>query len=294
MQEYVRITLKFDGRTSSNGLIDFYDVQRALYGFNRTIALTTHLALNNEIITQAPALKGAEIFALPSEVGSWKMTAVVASTLASGIYTLGSAPTDTPTGHLMSSLYDIALHKTLGIDLDYEKTIRESLKDKNIETGAIPTEEKVNSLVDKTRNSFIDMHRPIDKGSATEAIITTPKSGRIKRIGPKLNINTLTDARDTYEGSQVEKFQGKISSFNMNTHTGRIYIPALERTIQFELAREAREQTTRRIISQSLDGNVAGLPNDIDNIRIDGLSYTNRQGDLLKILVTAAFTIRAQ
>lgn len=51
------IKLKFEGNLSDNHVLDFYDAARAMMGFQRSLALTTHLVVNGEIITQAPSLK---------------------------------------------------------------------------------------------------------------------------------------------------------------------------------------------------------------------------------------------
>jgi hypothetical protein len=69
----IEITLSFNGGAADKNEINFYDVSQALIGFERSLALTTHLVLNGEIITQAPALKGAEILAIPPTEGSWKL-----------------------------------------------------------------------------------------------------------------------------------------------------------------------------------------------------------------------------
>src|SRR4051794_8941447 len=111
----VEITLSYSGSRADQNEIDLYDVGQGLIGFQRSLALTTHLVLNNEIITQAPALKGAEILALPASEGSWKITAAVAVT----IWTIGTAPKASPLGHLISSAYDYVISETLGFHVDY-------------------------------------------------------------------------------------------------------------------------------------------------------------------------------
>ncbi|WP_456299375.1 DUF7946 domain-containing protein [Methylocystis borbori] len=90
----IRFDLAFQGGSTDKHVIDFYDVAYALMGFERSLALTVHAVLNDEVITQAPALRGAQIFASPPESGSWKLTAVVVTGLGTGIYALGTAPKD--------------------------------------------------------------------------------------------------------------------------------------------------------------------------------------------------------
>ena len=121
----VEVTLSFMGDRADESEIEFYDVAQALIGFQRSLALTTHLILNDEIITQAPSLDGAQILALPPEPGSWKITAAIM--LTGAFYTLGTAPKDTPIGNLISSAYDYVISETLGFHVDYDKNARSAV-----------------------------------------------------------------------------------------------------------------------------------------------------------------------
>jgi hypothetical protein len=58
----VRFSLVFEGEEADTNRLDFYDAADALTGFQRSLALTTHLMLNGEIIVQAPSLRGARIY----------------------------------------------------------------------------------------------------------------------------------------------------------------------------------------------------------------------------------------
>ncbi|MFZ5907284.1 MAG: hypothetical protein ACOYVJ_07725 [Nitrospirota bacterium] len=92
MSEIIKLSISFSGSNADDNEIDLYDVSQALVGFQRSLALTTHLVLNDQIITQAPSLKGAQILALPSEEGSWKMTAVIVVGAVSALHQLGTLP----------------------------------------------------------------------------------------------------------------------------------------------------------------------------------------------------------
>jgi hypothetical protein len=123
MAAVIPFELSFSGRLAEHQEIDFYDVAEALKGFQRSLALTTHLVLNGEVITQAPSLEGARILLLALEPGSWKATAVVMVGLTTALYQLGTAPKDTPLGNLVSSAYDYVISETLGFHVDYDKTL---------------------------------------------------------------------------------------------------------------------------------------------------------------------------
>src|SRR5262249_25439480 len=81
----IDITLSLSVRDGDKNEINFYEVSQALIGFEQSLALTTHLIVNGEIITQAPALKGAAIVAFPPADGSWKLSAAILVTAATGL-----------------------------------------------------------------------------------------------------------------------------------------------------------------------------------------------------------------
>ena len=108
------IKLKFEGNIADNHVLEFYDAARAMSGFQRSLALTTHLVLNGEIITQAPALKNAEILISTPSPGSWEIIA----TVIGAAWVAGTASKDTPLGHMLHSVYDYVFPvSTNGTDL---------------------------------------------------------------------------------------------------------------------------------------------------------------------------------
>ncbi len=87
MPQQIQFTLSYTGKNADENEIDLYDISQALIGFQRSLALTTHLILNGEIITQAPSLKNAKIFSTPPEEGSWKIVAGI-GIMTGGLYNL--------------------------------------------------------------------------------------------------------------------------------------------------------------------------------------------------------------
>ncbi len=122
MDSIAVFSLSFTGRAADHNLIEFYDAAEALVGFERSLAITTHYVLNGSVITQAPSLKGAKIYAISPQAGSWKILAYIAAagTLISQI---NAIPKDTPLGNLIYSAYDYVIHETLGFHVDYSKTL---------------------------------------------------------------------------------------------------------------------------------------------------------------------------
>ena len=126
------IKLTFDGRLSDNHVLNFYDAARAMTGFQRSLALTTHLVLNGEIITQAPSLKNSEILVTTPTSGSWEIVA----TIVGAAWVAGTAGKDTPLGHLLYSVYDYIVSNTLGFHVDYEKSLYKKYKEVLLERTA--------------------------------------------------------------------------------------------------------------------------------------------------------------
>src|ERR1700709_1118781 len=95
----ISISISYSGRSADNNALDLYDAGQALVGFHRSLALTAHLVLNNQIITQATALKGAQILSMPPQSGSWTSTAVI---VIGGLWAISSVTKDSPIGNLIS------------------------------------------------------------------------------------------------------------------------------------------------------------------------------------------------
>lgn len=289
MSKVVQFTLSFTGNESDKHLIDFYDVSQALIGFQRSIALTTHLVLNNEIITQAPALKGATIYALPSEPGSWKITGIVAL-LGTATYNLGTAPANTPLGHIVHSVYDYVVSENLGVHVDYEKTLGqlyEEAKAKEMGLKEI-TQSQADSLTEKCSSSILNMHRPIAKTqTAKKGTIITTVNNQPMRLRQNLTLETFTFLNETKKCDKQEEIEGFVSSYSKNTYKGRIFVKDIGWAVPFELAGKGR--TTKKeidLITRSLRANALNLDNADRNICCTAFRNTSRSGQIKSFLIT--------
>ena len=172
MDAAISFTLSFSGNLADRHEIDFYDAAQALLGFQRSLALTSHLILNGEIITQAPALKNARVLVHPVDEGSWKVTAIVLG----GMYAMATAPQDTPLGHLIYSTYDYIVSESLGFHVDYDKPLGQSFEEiqESNEELLVPKQHQLDALSEKCQTALTDIHRPIAfSNSATHADITS-------------------------------------------------------------------------------------------------------------------------
>ena len=249
----MRFTLSYEGRQSDKHLIDLYDAAQALMGFQRSLALTTHLILNDEIITQAPSLKGARILAVPSEPGSWKLTAVVST--ATALFALGSAQSNSPVGHLLFSLYDYVISESLGVHVDYNKSLGVLYEEAQSRKQKLPyvAQHQADALVEKCNRAVVEMHRPIVKSeTATQCTITGGPRGRESPLGALFTEETYAYIHETISDRAPNIYEGRVSSYNTNTFKGRIFVPALGRPIAFELEPHTRSERAVSVITTSL------------------------------------------
>lgn len=277
----LRMTLQYDGGLADNNEIDFYDASRALIGFERSLALVTHLALNGEIITQATALDGAQIIVQPPEEGSWKVVAAIVG----GLFAIGSVGRDSPIGQVVTSIYDYVLYETMGFHVDYDKTLQqqhaEYLREKKIR------QEKIDSLIEKTESSIADIHRPIVASrTATQArIFGRDERSPPRQLGPEMSALTYEYIAQNIRSDDEESEVGVVSSYNLNTFKGRVFILHEQRPIPFELAPDARTGRNINLVTRSLRLNGANKDDRRAIITMTGYRIESRTGRLKKLLV---------
>lgn len=284
----LEVTLSYTGNIAEQNEIDLYDVAQALIGFQRSLALTTHLVLNDEIITQAPSLTGAQILALPANDGSWKLTAQV-TLIAAALYHLGTAPKDTVIGNLISSAYDYVISETLGFHVDYNSTLGqqyEEEKKKRSEILQLP-QSRFDSLTEKCEVAIRDMHRPIAKSrTATEAKIIAKVGSAVHDFANPLNFETYEYVAHTDRGSDSFEFVGRVSSYNINTFRGRVYIAQEGRPIPFELGESARDIASITKVTTSLGANAQRRSREGGDITFNAFRNTSRSGRLKGLFIT--------
>lgn len=283
----VNFTLSFEGEIADQNLVDFYDVAEALRGFQRSLAITTHLFLNDEIITQAPSLRNARILVGVPESGSWKVAAFVTTAIMGGAYAVLTAPKDTVLGNLIISGYDYILKSSLGINVDFNSTIGQQLESLKKEQGQSPaiTPEKMDSAIEKCESAITSMHRPVVKSeTATRGVI------KVETRGTPIETQSLTPETYAYISfSDQEKTPifviGKISSYNINTFKGRIYSITEKRPIPFTLAEFAQTRLNISQITGSLNTNALDRRNDEAYVRIEAFRILSQNGRLKGLVV---------
>lgn len=274
------IKLKFEGKLSDNHVLNFYDAARAMTGFQRSLALTTHLVMHGEIITQAPALKEADILVSTPSPGSWEIIA----SIVGAAWVAGTASKDTPLGHMLYSIYDYIISSTLGFHVDYEKSLFQSYRESLTEKGITP--EKLESLMEKTESSIGDMHRPIVASqSATSAKLFRLSRSGFDQIGPDMTSLSYDYIARTIRRDELIEHQGLVSSYNVNTYKGRIFLPDEQRPIPFELDEVAKNRESVQIITSSLRTNATSRRESEGLIALYGRRLESSTGRLKALIV---------
>jgi hypothetical protein len=282
------IELSYGGQEAEHHQLDFYDAAVALVGFQRSLAITTHAVLHGEVITQSPALKGARILVQPPESGSWKIAAAVVFGTGSALYAVGTAPKDTPLGHLVSSAYDYVISETLGFHVDYDKSLGQQYEDLHRSDVVFPvlSPNRLQSVIEKCEVPIRDMHRPIVKSRTAEAatLMKVGADGAIP-LGHAFTRQTYDFMLDARPRSNDLYFEGRVSSYNMNTFKGRVFLGDAERAVPFDLSEQARTPEMIVAITRSLAANAVSRRSPDGKFTFHGLPIETRTGRLKSIIV---------
>lgn len=243
--------------------------------------------LHGEIITQAPALRGARMMIKSPEAGSWKVVTAV-TLLASGVHVLGTAPRDTVLGHLVHSAYDYVVKETLGFHVDFDSTLGKQYEELNQRKRIAPqiTQSQVDALIEKTENSIKEMHRPIAASKTATSALVTSTIGRRTATLARLDGETYDYVNFTTQIEHPVRMRGRVSSYNINTFRGRIFLEGEHRPIPFDLGENCRDPLSVELITSSLGSNALDRLSVDGAILCDGFRFESSTGRLKRILIT--------
>jgi hypothetical protein len=273
----IAFTLSFNGNDAENHELDFYDVAQAMIGFQRSLAITTHLVMNGKVITKAPFLKNARINAVPPKEGSWEISAIITVLVTAG-YKLGTAPKDTPIGHLVRSAYDYVISESLGFRVDYDKTLGqqyEQIKKGSSNDIPILEQSQLDSVIEKCDFAIKEMHRPIVKSeTASSARIIYKTDKKESPLKCLLDRDSFEYLKDTTKDEEPVNITGRVSSYNINTYKGRIFVADEKRPLPFQLADTAQSPSSVGKITRSLSMNA--VDRFVEGANISCMAFKNR------------------
>jgi hypothetical protein len=109
-----------------------------------------------------------------------------------------------------------------------------------------------------------------------------PRSGVLQGF---FDTRTFEYIARTIRSEDLEDFVGSVSSYNMNTFKGRIYIESMQRTIPFELAETARNAQSQSLIAGSLYENTVRSGVFANRVLLRGFRNESVNGRLKSIYV---------
>jgi len=134
------------------------------------------------------------------------------------------------------------------------------------------------------------MHRPIVASqTASEARISGEVGRHIKQIEHPLNENTYEHIAFTIKSPDPARLVGRVSSYNVNTYKGRIYIIDEHRPIPFELLPGARRMDTITLIATSLRNSAVNRNSDKADIECEAFTLTSKSRRLKSLLITEVY-----
>src|SRR5262249_17333421 len=98
-----------------------------------------------------------------------------------------------------------------------------------------------------------EMHRPIvGRETADRATISASVNDKILRVGVPLTAETYEYIAITNTSEKPGPIAGSVSSYNINTFKGRLYVAGEGRPIPFDVAQSARDSRSVSYLAASL------------------------------------------
>lgn len=238
------------------------------------------------MITQSPSAKGFQLFVVPPEEGSWKtgINIIFGTALVVGV-----ASKDSALGFLAVSALDYVIQESLGIEVDFDKTLGKQLQEAK-EDELIPQllgADRFDSLIEKVEPGLRQCHRPIVfSETALNAQINYAVGRKTGTLDGFFDAETYEYISETIRAEDLEDFSGVVSSFNANTFNGRLYMKELQRTVPFELDAATRSVRSRTAIVGSLFESTSRRNQFQERVTIRGFRNESVNGRLKKIYVT--------
>lgn len=206
------LRLRYEGGTANEGLIDFYDGATSIYGFSQALQIATHAYVKGEIVSRAPALKGARMYLTPLRRGS--VVVDVVTFIETYPATFGIA------APVFYDFIKFAFAKATGklkVQPETTPVKRELERD----------EPFFDELAETLEGSLQRSHRIIGDG--------VTKVGLERARIPLLTFDSKSkDWVNTREESpKVKTVHGNVTRFNSVSRNGRAFIRELDRIVPF-------------------------------------------------------------
>lgn len=226
------LRLRFSGKSVEKNGLDLYDGSTSFYGFAQAIQILVNAYLNNEVVSRATALKGAEVYFGSPRKGSVLFDLLVVAEKSPVV-----------AGASVAVFYDFvkyAFNKAAG----YLDVVPET----NSISKLSEDETFFDELAETLEGSLQRAHRAIDNG-VNKVTIERPRS---ELVVFDAVTSQWVNTRD--EKPDIVELTGSVTRYNSITGNGRAFVRELDRVIPFRPAFEFPDNK-RGLLSWSLHGN---------------------------------------
>ncbi|UIY25897.1 hypothetical protein LZK76_10895 [Rhizobium leguminosarum] len=137
--------------------------------------------------------------------------------------------------------------------------------------------------MEKTENSIREMHRPIAASQTADEAQVSSIIGRASNKIAILNSTTYDYVSVTRQVEIPVQLVGRVSSYNINTFGGRIFLETERRPIPFDLAEGCHDAHSVELITSSLRANALGAEG---TLTVSAFLFESSTGRLKRILIT--------
>lgn len=264
MPHKFKLRMRYQGGIADDHLLDFYDGATSFQGFSQATHIAVHAYLNREIISKAPALKGAKLFMRPIKQGSLILEIIAVIERYPGTSGFVSAIT-------APIFYDF---------IKYVFCKAAGLLSVNPETSYVSEwnrreEPFFEDIAEAMEGSFQRAHRPIDVDVQT---ITISR--------PRIDLLTFNSQTkewvNTREPDEIlNTVIGNVTRFNTITGNGRIFIHEIGRIVPFKQSREFPENK-KGFLTWSIHGSNLDKEKDIS---ITARYIRSSSGEIKRIIL---------
>ncbi len=192
---------------------------------------------------------------------------------------------------MVRSAYDYVVKSTMGFHVDFDSTLGKQLEEaRSAGAGLKPIRaSQLDSATEKCEVAIRDMHRPIVfSETASEGHLLAGSGPERELMSAPLTPASYYRIVEGVPATRRRSFDGRVSSYNINTFRGRIFLNDAGRPVPFEIATEGRTPETIRVITRSLALNARNRRDDRGEIVIVGRPSITRTGRIASVLVDMA------
>lgn len=239
----VSAIIRVEGGTADDGMLEIYDAASMIHGIARAINIVAHsfATSEKEIRVKAHTARGVKTLLHSSKKGCFEeqVDVIFSHKLTSNI---GPSVIVANFWDYLTYCWSAAAGTTHSPTSSHLKKITSKDEDFFFIIG------------DALESAMLDIHKPILRDNKVKIYLSRP------RVGDTLEFNreTLAHITTRIEESEILKFEGNVTRFNVLSDFGRLYSDKENRIISFKLADNRNNKSMQKNVVQSMQDRIAG------------------------------------